>query len=277
MNRGGPSAVLAADGLAIGYRQGYRQRTVGEGIGLALRAGEVLCLLGPNGSGKTTLFRTLLDLLAPLAGTVRVAGRPLPEWSRQALARKLAYVPQSQAMPFAYTIEELVLMGRAGHLPLFARPGERDRVLARQALAALGIEHLAERSCAEVSGGERQLALIARALAQEAEVLVLDEPTSSLDFGNQLRVLERIGALRAEGIAVLMATHQPEHAIRVADRIAFLKAGRIVRQGGPEIADARALAELYGADEKLVAAGLPVRALAPTTDRSSRSDRRARQ
>jgi len=244
--------VLETLALAIGHRQ----RRIGDGIELQIRAGEVFCLLGPNGSGKTTLFRTLLGLLPALQGTVRVGGRPLPEWSRKDLARLLAYVPQSQMLPFAFVVEELVLMGRVGHIGRFAQPSARDRQIAHQALETLGIAHLAGRSCMEVSGGERQLALLARALAQEAQVLILDEPTASLDFGNQLRVLEQIAVLSARGIAVLMSTHQPEHALRVADRIAFLKAGRIIRQGGRDIVDASTLADLYGADEHLVAAGL---------------------
>lgn len=244
--------VLETIALAIGHRQ----RRIGDSIALQIRTGEVFCLLGPNGSGKTTLFRTLLGLLPALHGTVRVGGRPLPEWSRKNLARLLAYVPQSQMLPFAFTVEELVLMGRVGHIGRFAQPSMRDRQIARQALETIGIGHLGERSCMEVSGGERQLALFARALAQEAQVLILDEPTASLDFGNQLRVLEQIAVLSARGIAVLMSTHQPDHALRVADRIAFLKAGRIVSQGGREIVDVPALADLYGADERLVGAGL---------------------
>ena len=244
--------VLETLALAIGHRQ----RRIGDSIALQIRAGEVFCLLGPNGSGKTTLFRTLLGLLPALHGTVRVGGRPLLEWSRQNLARMLAYVPQSQMLPFAFDVEELVLMGRVGHIGRFAQPSARDHQIAHQALETLGIAHLAGRSCMDVSGGERQLALVARALAQEAQVLILDEPTASLDFGNQLRVLEQIAVLSARGIAVLMSTHQPEHALRVADRIAFLKAGRIVSQGWREIIDAPALADLYGADAHLIAAGL---------------------
>lgn len=243
--------VLEARGLAIGH---HRKR-IGDDIDLQLHRGEVLCLLGPNGSGKTTLFRTLLGLLPALGGSVRIGGKPLPEWPRKALARLIAYVPQSQAVPFPFTVAQMVLMGRTVHIGPFAQPSAHDRHVAAEALEALGIAHLSACACMEVSGGERQLALVARALAQEARVLILDEPTSSLDFGNQLRVLERIATLGKRGIAVLMSTHQPEHALRVADRVAFLKAGRIVRRGGREIIDARALAELYGVAESLIAAG----------------------
>jgi iron complex transport system ATP-binding protein len=246
-------SLLAAQGLAIGYRH----RPVGEDIDLVLDAGEVLCLLGPNGSGKTTLFRTLLGILPPLAGTVRVMGRPLGDWPRAALATRLAYVPQSHAGLFAFTVEEVVLMGRTARLPRFATPSAHDHALARACLARLGVGHLAARVYTEISGGERQLALIARALAQEAAILILDEPTASLDFGNQLRVLQEIETLKARGLSILMSTHQPEHALRVADRIALLKGGRIVAQGPRAVASADALAALYGADPSAVARSLP--------------------
>ncbi len=245
--------LLEARALAMGYRH----RTVGEGIDLKIGQGEVLCLLGPNGSGKTTLFRTLLGILPPLRGEVVVVGQPLSGWSRQALAKVIAYVPQGHAGLFAFTVAEVVLMGRTARIGRFAMPSVHDRRVARQALDVLGIGHLAERVYTEISGGERQLALIARALAQEAGVLILDEPTASLDFGNQLRVLQQVAALKTRGLAVLMSTHQPEHALRVADRIAFLKGGRITVQGDRSIADAANLADLYGTDAQLVAANLP--------------------
>lgn len=244
---------LEARALAIGYRHS----AVGEEIDLTLGGGEIVCLLGPNGSGKTTLFRTLLGVLPALRGEVRIAGRRVDEWARADLARTLAYVPQSHAGLFAFTVEEVVLMGRTARIGRFAAPSARDRDAARQALDVLGIGHLTERVYTEVSGGERQLALIARALAQEAAILILDEPTASLDFGNQLRVLKAIDALKAQGFSILMSTHQPEHALRVADRIVLLKGGRVVAHGPRALATADALAALYGADAADVARSLP--------------------
>jgi len=254
---------LEARGLSFGYEG----NPVGEDVDLDLDGGEVVCLLGPNGGGKTTLFRTLLGVLPAIAGEVRVADRPLARWSRRERARLLGWVPQAHAGLFAFTVEEVVLMGRIARRGRFASPSRRDYETARSTLERLGIGRLATRVYTQISGGERQLTLIARALAQEAGVLILDEPTASLDFGNQLRVLSEIRRLRDDGIGILMSTHQPEHALEVADRIALLLAGRIVAQGPPrETATPEALARLYGADLAAVAARL-----APARERGAAS------
>jgi iron complex transport system ATP-binding protein len=244
---------LEARGLSFGYGGD----PVGAGVDLDLAGGEVVCLLGPNGGGKTTLFRTLLGILPPIAGEVRVADRPLAHWSRRERARLLGWVPQAHAGLFAFTVEDVVLMGRTARRGRFAAPSRRDHDVARSALERLGIGRLAARVYTQVSGGERQLTLVARALAQEAGVLILDEPTASLDFGNQLRVLAEVRRLRDDGIGILMSTHQPEHALEVADRIALLEAGRIVAQGPPrETATPERLARLYAADLAAVTARL---------------------
>jgi iron complex transport system ATP-binding protein len=242
---------LEARGLSFGYDG----TPVGEGVDLDLTGGEVVCLLGPNGGGKTTLFRTLLGVLPPIAGEVRVAERPLSRWPRRERARLLGWVPQAHAGLFAFTVEEVVLMGRTARHGRYTAPSRRDHDVARAALERLGIGRLAERVYTQISGGERQLTLIARALAQEAGILILDEPTASLDFGNQLRVLGEIRRLRDDGIGILMSTHQPEHALEVADRIALLEGGRIVAQGPPhETATPERLAHLYRADLAAVTA-----------------------
>ena len=247
------AAVLEAQALAIGHGR----RCVARGLDFCIARGEVLCLLGANGSGKTTLLRTLLGLLAPLAGMVRCAGQDVADWPRAAFARQVGYVPQAHAGLFPYTVEDVVLMGRAARVGPFSAPGALDRRVAREALERLGIAHLRASSYTAISGGERQLALIARALAQQPALLVMDEPTASLDFGNQIRVLEHIEQLRAQGMAVLMTTHQPEHALRVADRIALLGGGRLMAIGVPHaVATPAALAALYGVSEGAVAASL---------------------
>lgn len=234
---------LSAENLGFGYRG----RSVGRGVTLELAPGEVLCLLGPNGSGKTTLFKTLLGLLLPQEGTVLIEGRNARMLTRDAIARQISYVPQAHGAFFPYTVHELVLMGRTAHLDLFAAPAARDHAAARLAIERMGIAHLADAIYTQISGGERQLALIARALAQEARLVIMDEPTANLDFGNQVRVLERIRALVGEGIGVLLSTHDPDHAFLCADRVAMLHQGRLVACGTvSEVMTAEKLQQIYG-------------------------------
>ena len=239
---------------------GHGPRRVLSEVSFSLQRGELLCLLGPNGSGKTTLLRTLLGLLPPQSGEVRLLERPLSEWSRKALARHIGYVPQAHAGLFAFTVLDIVLMGRAAHVGRFAAPSAKDRAIAMQCLETLGIAALAECIYTQVSGGERQLALIARALAQEPALLFMDEPTASLDFGNQLRVLEHLLQLRERGIAILMSTHQPEHALRCADRTALVGEGGLIAVGATaNVATVENLARLYRVPENAIAASLPLR------------------
>jgi iron complex transport system ATP-binding protein len=221
--------MLAVENLAFGFPG----RTVGRDVSFALGAGEVMCVLGPNGGGKTTLFRTVLGLLEPHGGHIRLEGAILPALSRNQIARRIGYVPQGHTAYFAYTVREFVLMGRTAHVGVFASPSGNDLAVAVRALEALGIAQLADRPVTEISGGERQLALVARALAQEPKLLVLDEPTASLDFGNQVRVLEKIAALAASGIAILFSSHEPDHAFLCARRALLLAEGRVLEIGAP--------------------------------------------
>ena len=242
------AVTLEARGL--GY--GYPGRAVGRDLDLALGAGEVLCVLGPNGGGKTTLFRTLLGLLEAQAGEVRLEGHPLGTLPRAEVARRMGYVPQGHAAQFAFTVRDVVLMGRTAHVGLFAAPGGADRAAAERAIAALGIDALAERMVTELSGGERQLVMIARALAQGARLLVLDEPTASLDFGNQVRVLREIQRLAAEGYAVVFSTHDPGQAFLAASRVLLLAQGGALHHGAPEeVITTENLRQVYGIEVRV--------------------------
>jgi iron complex transport system ATP-binding protein len=241
--------TLSAEQLAFGYRG----RSVGSGVSIDIRSGEVLCLLGPNGGGKTTLMKTLLGLLPALAGRVLLDGEDVAQMPKKRLARIIGYVPQAHLAFFPFAVLDIVLMGRSAHIPLFAAPSDADRAVAERALGQLGIAHLKSRVYTEISGGERQLVLIARALAQEPRILIMDEPTASLDFGNQLRVLNQIAALARAGIAVVFSTHDPDHVFLCGDRVALLHDGHMEEIGPPEaIITAAALKRLYGVEVQVV-------------------------
>lgn len=246
--------LLQARGLTVGHRQ----QPLGEPSDLHLHAGEVLCLLGPNGCGKTTLFRTLLGLLPAISGEIALQGQPLQMLGRNQRARQLAYVPQSAPFAFAWRVLEVVAMGRAAHLGLLATPTRADETIALDCLDQLGIAALAQRVVSTLSGGERQLVLIARALAQRAQILIMDEPTASLDFGNQLRILDTVRSLADRGIGVLLSTHQPQHALQVADRVALMANGSLQAQGPARVvATPERLAQLYNVNASRITIALP--------------------
>lgn len=213
---------------------GYGEREVIHKASFALHAGNILCLLGANGSGKTTLFKAILGLLPIKNGRICFDKQDTAKWSRRKFARTFAYVPQAHTPPFAFTVRNVVLMARTSHLDQFSSPGRHDREVTEEALHSLNIAHLAEARYTELSGGERQLVLIARALAQQAQVLVMDEPASNLDFGNQIRVLSQVKKLAAGGLALLMTTHSPNHAFECASQVAVLKGGRLLAHGSPQ-------------------------------------------
>jgi len=243
--------VMSASRLTVeNLSYGYPARVVGQHITFTVAAGEVLCVLGRNGEGKSTLFKTILGLLPPRAGVVWVDGIPISGWSPRRRALTFGYVPQNSGGTFPFTVAELVLMGRTAYRGAFAAPSTADHSAAEEAIAALGIEHLADREWLRVSGGERQLAVLARALAQEPRILVLDEPTASLDFGNQVRVLDAVrGLAETRGLSVLLSTHHPEQAFACADRVAVLAGGELLRIGAPaDVITAETLHACYSVD-----------------------------
>lgn len=235
-------STLEARDLTIGYGV----TAIAGGLNLALDTGTVTCLLGPNGIGKTTLFKTLLGLIPPLAGAVHIAGRNSMQLRRQEIARHIAYVPQAHPAEFTYTVLDLVIMGRTAYLGAFGTPRRADYDAAMAALHRLGIAALADRDSTRISGGQRQLALIARALAQEARIIFMDEPTASLDLGNRTLVLDTVHRLAASGLIVMLSTHEPEHAFLVADKVAILGRERFVIGPTKAVMTVDQLSQLYG-------------------------------
>ncbi len=196
--------------------------------------GRMVCLLGANGIGKSTLFKVILRLLPKYGGQVKINGRSTSDLSVADMARLIAYIPQSYPPTFNYSVFDMVLMGTTAGLSALGSPGKRQRKIAEESMDRLGIVHLKDRGFAEISGGERQLALIARALAQETKVLIMDEPTANLDYGNATRVLEQIRQLAGKGYTILQATHQPDQAFLFADEVLSLKDGVVLAHGSPK-------------------------------------------
>lgn len=243
-------------------------RIVLDGASLAVGAGEVVALLGANGSGKTTLLRLLMGFLRPARGRVFLDGTALEMLGRRAIAQKIAYVAQIHAAPFPYLVRDVVALGLLPRTGWFgaalgaARAADAESV--DEVMGRLQISHLADRPYTEISGGERQLALIGRALAQGAEILVLDEPMTGLDYGAQLRLIVLLRALAAEGRGVVMSTHHPEHAHWASDRVALLEQGRIGAEGPPDqVLTTAAIERLYGVKVEALETDAGRKAFAP--------------
>lgn len=234
---------LHARELAIGYG-GTR---VAAHIDLDVRPGEVTCLLGPNGCGKTTLFKTLIGLIPPLAGEVSIGDRPLAGLSVREVAGQIAYVPQQHAPTFPFRVFDVVMMARQVRKGLLSAPGAQDRERVRAVLQQLGLSDLSDLDYSRISSGQRQMVMIARALAQDTQTLVLDEPTASLDYGNQVRIIGEIARLAGRGYGVVLSTHNPDHAFAVADNVMLMYDGGIVASGTPgEVLAAERLSAVYG-------------------------------
>jgi len=234
--------AIEVQNLRFAYRSGA---SILSGLDFSIEEGENVFLLGPNGAGKTTLLRCLLGQHG-YEGRIRLAGEEVRSLSARARARRVAYIPQSGESAFDYTVRDMVLMGAAVARPWLESPGRAEARAAAEALERLGIAGLTARGFQQLSGGERQLVLIARALAQQAKILLMDEPAASLDFGNRLRVMAEIGKLASEGYTVLQSSHDPDDALRYADRVLLLSGGRVVCGAPREIITAERLQSLYG-------------------------------
>ncbi|MDR3194430.1 MAG: ABC transporter ATP-binding protein, partial [Tannerella sp.] len=185
---------------------GYQGKAVLRDVCIELNTGRTTCLIGANGAGKTTLFKSILGILPLLEGEILLDGKSVRSWNRRRFARRVAYVPQARSLPFPFTAFEVVLFGRTAHLHSFSAPGKKDRQIAESCLERLRIGHLRDRIFTRLSGGEQQMVVVARALAQQPAFLMMDEPTSSLDFGNQIKLIRQVNDLKDDSLGILMAT-----------------------------------------------------------------------
>ena len=225
----------------------YGEKQVLRSVSVGAEYGEFLSVLGPNGAGKSTLFRCMLGILAPSAGATLVDGEDISAMTAARLARAIAYIPQSHNPVFNFSVRDVVLMGTTAQLSRFSSPGKKEVQLAEAAMERIGISHLRSRGCGNISGGELQLALIARAMAQQAKILVMDEPSASLDYGNKLRLMETVKGLTREGYTVIQSTHDPDQAYLYSDQILALYDGRILARGTPrETISSSLISRLYG-------------------------------
>lgn len=230
----------------------FGKRQILKDISFEAKDGEFLSILGPNGVGKSTLFRCILNLLHPSAGTITIDGQKVTQMTAQELAQRIANIPQFHNPTFNYSVLDMVLMGTASQLRTLETPGNSQIQRAREALARMKIDHLADHPYGFCSGGEKQLCLIARAIAQQAKILVMDEPSASLDFGNRIRVMETVRSLVADGYAVVQTTHDPEQAFMYSDKVLALHDGRVLAWGTPqEVMKPELISKLYGIDVEI--------------------------
>lgn len=227
----------------------YGKHEVLRNITFAADKGELVSVLGPNGVGKSTLFQCILGIAKGFTGTITIEGENVLRQDSRTLAKRIAYIPQSHYSAFHYSVLDMVLMGTTAQLSSFASPSKQQVEIAMWAMDKTGIANFAERDFMRISGGERQLVLIARALAQQSRVLIMDEPTANLDFGNQMRVLRQIRLLSEEGYTVIQSTHHPEQAYLFSNRILAMHDGKLVAEGSPkDIVTAELMDRLYGID-----------------------------
>ena len=231
----------------------YGSHAVLHDISFSVGSGEFLSILGPNGVGKSTLFRCVLGLLSGYTGQVLVNGIDAKTFSIREAAKHIAYIPQSSRPVFNYSVFDIVLMGTTSGLNPLRSPARRDQERCQWAMEKVGISHLADRCYHRLSGGEQQLVLIARALVQNAPILMLDEPTANLDFGNQLLVLEQAQSLAREGYTVIQTTHHPEQSYMFSDRILAIQNGRVLTEGRPaDVLSEATMKALYHVDVEIL-------------------------
>ena len=217
-------------------------------LSLCIQRGDFFIIIGPNGSGKTTLMKAIAGLLKPKQGNLKILGLPIESYSRKILAKTVAFVPQMTTLDFPFTVTEVVLMGRSPHLGILGLEHEKDLEIAHQAISFTGVEHLADRKIDQLSGGEKQRVFIARAICQEPQIILLDEPTASLDLAHQIRTMDLMEQLKKEKkITVVMVSHDVNLAAMYSEKLLLLKDGEIASLGFPkEVLTYQKLEEVYG-------------------------------
>lgn len=225
---------------------GYKNQAIIQNVSFSLSRGEVLCLFGPNGVGKTTFFKTLMGFLKSINGDIFIEQQNMKQMKRKAIAKNMAYVPQAHQMAFSFKVIDVVVLGRLAHMGNRKYPSALDYKSAWEALDKLHMTHLGDRIYTQISGGERQMVLIARALTQDAPILIMDEPTSNLDFGNQIKVMEQIHRLKEQKYAVIMTTHSPDQVLLCGDQVMIFHGGNLMKIGAPEdIMTPQLIKEIY--------------------------------
>jgi iron complex transport system ATP-binding protein len=213
---------------------GYDSKNIFEGLSFSVRDGDVFCILGPNGCGKTTLLRCLAGTLKLKQGEILLDGKSTLDIKRNEFATLLGYIPQEHLPSFPFTVLQMVLMGRAPYLNAFSSPSKKDVFIAEEAINKIGISYLKDKRYTEISGGEKQLALMARVLTQQPKILLIDEPTSHLDFKNQTLILRMITKLSQEGLSIIMSSHFPNHAFSFSSKVALMNNRTFIAVGNPE-------------------------------------------
>lgn len=228
-------------------------KNIFEDINFVIEKGDIFCILGANGTGKTTLIKCLTNLMNLDSGQIKLDGKDIKFMNNAEIARNIGYIPQIHNSTFPFTVLDVVLMGRSPHLDLFESPSEKDYKIALDSLKMLNISYMKEKPYTEISGGEQQLVFVARVLAQQPSILVLDEPTSHLDFGNQIRTLNIIDKLAKNGLSVIMTSHFPDQAFISSNKVAIMQNGNFIDIGSPDdVITERNMEKTYGIKVKIV-------------------------
>ena len=241
---------LEAKNLTFSYRKG---NPVFKDISFTLDKGDVFCILGQNGAGKSTLLSCIGRLFDIDSGTILVDGKNISDMSRMDIAKKIGYIPQFHTPVFPYTVFDFVLMGRTPHIGALSSPKQKDKDITKNAIDEIGISHLMNKPYSEISGGEKQLVMFAKVLAQQPEIILLDEPTSHLDFGNQFKILSMVEDLASRGFSIIMTSHFPDHSFLVSNKVGVMKDNSFIDMGAAnDVVTEENMKQTYGLDVKIV-------------------------